>query len=214
MAENNVTLEYETDEKRTITICSNNAITQTFDVLQNFGLSPMRLPGHENLLFQKHISFLNSPNELKGPYMDPSINSSTLVTIDYYTESIVFKEKISALLVVLEKLVPLNSSETSDIDVLGKLMFSYVEPPNASYAQIFLENGTKNHLVGGKIDYVVGSLCNGDKPVMRMQEKSKDEQFRRVFLGSLLEGKKTDVSLYPLRSENSTFTETNPKCII
>ena len=63
-------------------------------------------------------------------------------------------------------------------------------------------------MVGGKIDFLVGSLCNGNKPILKMHEKSRDRKFRTVLLGSLLEGKKPSVSLYPLHSTSRTFTET------
>ena len=58
----------------------------------------------------------------------------------------------------MNHLSPSNSSEASDIEVLDQLMVCNAKAPVVSYKQLYLENGTPNNLVGGKIDYLVGLL--------------------------------------------------------
>lgn len=112
---------------------------------------------------------------------------------------------LSAVSVVLSSIKPSTTNETDDVEVLDTVLRCFVPFPALSYKGIYLEYGSKNDLVGGKIALMVGSSSNG-KPVVKVVEKSKESGMRNVHLASIVEGKNTEVPLLPVASVNSDFT--------
>lgn len=164
----------------------------TYNNLNFLGLAPLILQGHEEVLFKQHLSFTNSKTVLGKPIRGISMPLSTLVTINFAVESVAFFEKLDPLIEILSILNLSDSSESSDVYILNRLMKCFV-PLSHSFTQVYLENATSNCVAGGRIDCLVGKSSNGNRPNMTIAGNNGSESLERVYLGSVAEAKTIDV---------------------
>lgn len=199
------TVKLDFDEKRKLIDIDKAQLAQIFDKFRTFGLAPLYMQGHEDSLFRKHMSFSNAYKDMSNPMMKASESNVEYVDIDYDAEFASFMALLSAVSVALSSVKPSTTNVSDDVEVLDTVLRCFVPFPALSYKEIYLEYGSKNHLVGGKIDLMVGSCSNDNKPVVKVLEKSRDSGVRNVHLASIGEGKTTDVPLLPMSSVNSAF---------
>lgn len=139
--------------------------------METFGLAPLCMTGHEEKLFCKHMNFSTARHDMTNPTMGASKIITEYVEIDYSAKFVSFVARLSAVLQVMSTI---KSSTTPDVEVLETVLRCFVPIPPLSYKEIYLEHGSKNNLVGGKIDLLVGSGSNGGKPKLRVVGKSRD----------------------------------------
>ena len=193
------------DEKRKRVDIELAKVASVFSEVKSFGLAPLVMEGHESL-FTKHMSFREAHKHMKNPVMKLSEINTNYVTIDYEVEYEAFKNMVSALSQAISSIKVTTSDETADVDVLETVLRCFVPFPQISYKEVYLEKGSRNKLVGGKIDLLVGSEGNGNKQVFKLKENSREATLRNVYIVCIAEGKKIDVNHISMASVNSDFT--------
>ena len=197
-------LTLDIDEKRREMLVNPGDVKQIFCDLKMNGFAPLFLTGHESTLFCKHMSFGEAHRDMENPWMKPSEPLSEFVIIDYDAELASFSAMLSSLSRALFGVKPGTKAEPGDVEVLQTTLECFMSYPVLSYKEVYLENATTNNLVGGKIDILVGSSSNGNKPKLRVTEHSRNSDVRNVYIGTLGEAKTTDINL-PLASSSSSF---------
>ena len=75
----------------------------------------------------------------------------------------------------------------------------------ACLMMLYLECGSDKPLVGRKLDLLVASEENGNKPVMCLSNVCGRDGLCKVYLGSLCEAKNTSVAQMPMVSSSTSY---------
>ena len=184
------------------------SLAESWGNFKSFGLAPLHLQNYETTLFCKHFSFVDAEKHLGSPMMGPSLQNDEYVSIDYDIEYIAFETQLSALSVALSGISPATNAEAGDVSVLESVLRCFAPFPSISYREVYLESGSKNNVVGGKIDLLVGSKGNGNKKKLVVKEQSQAPvTMNEVWIVCIEEGKRPTVSLLPMKSVHSDFLE-------
>ena len=167
----------------------------------------MRLVSFKECVFQKQMVFRTAQREMQRPVMGASQPLISYTDIRWDMEREYFKIKLSPLGLLISSLKPSSSAEEQDLDVLQRVLECFMDIPIIAYKQLYLHCGSEKPLVGGKLDLLVASEENGNKPVMRLSNVCGRDSLCKVYLGSLCEAKNTSVAQIPMVSSSTSYEE-------